>query len=288
MSTSKKKSLLFTLACIICWAFIPIVSKLGQVGLDNYQFLFWSNLFSCIVLFAITVICGKLKKFLSYNKFQIAISFFLGLLGTCIYYLLLYYAYANAKGLEVLVLQYTWPIFVTILSVIILKERVTLRTLIATLIGFAGIVIAISKGNIADINLSNLYLDLLVVIAACTFGLFSVLSKRYNYEPITLTTYFYISGTFFSFIAMCIFSTVVLPSFNSLHLIFFNGALINGFSYILWIQALKYGDASFVAPFVFLTPVIAAFLIIVFFNEPVLPVYFISLAVVIFAGLLSK
>ena len=31
--------------------------------------------------------------------------------------------------------------------------------------------------------------------------------------------------------------------------------------------ALKYGEASFVAPFVFLTPVIAGFLIVVFFHE---------------------
>ena len=288
MNSQKKKSLLFGLLCVICWAFIPVVSKLGQFNLDNYQFLFWSNLFSCFVLFIYTIASGKLKNFLSYTKSQIFISFFLGLLGTCVYYLLLYYAYAHAKGLEVLVIQYTWPIFVTIFSVLILKEHVTPRTYAATLIGFLGIVIAVSKGNIAQINLSNLYLDLLVIIAACTFGLFSVLSKKYNYEPITLTTYFYISGTLFSFIAMCIFSKVILPQLNSLHLIILNGALINGLSYVFWILALKYGNASFVAPFVFLAPVIAAFLIIIFFNEPVLPAYFISLFMVVIAGLLSK
>ena len=114
MNSQKKKSLLFGLLCVICWAFIPVVSKLGQFNLDNYQFLFWSNLFSCFVLFIYTIASGKLKNFLSYTKSQVFVSFFLGLLGTCVYYLLLYYAYAHAKGLEVLVIQYTWPIFVTI------------------------------------------------------------------------------------------------------------------------------------------------------------------------------
>lgn len=288
MDTSKKKSLLFTLLCVFCWAFIPVVSKLGQVNLDNYQFLFWSNLFSCLVLFLSTIACGKLKRFFSYNASQISISLFLGLLGTCIYYLLLYFAYAHAKGLEVLVLQYTWPIFVTILSVIILKEKVTLRILTATLIGFIGIVVVLSKGNISQINLSNLYLDLLVIMAGCIFGLFSVLSKKFSFEPITFTAYCYLSGAFFSFITMCMFSKVILPPFNSLHLIILNGALINGFSYIFWILALKYGNASFVAPFVFLTPVIAAFLIVVLFKEPMLPAYLIGLFLVIIAGLLSK
>jgi drug/metabolite transporter (DMT)-like permease len=240
------------------------------------------------VLFIYTIASGKLKIFLSYTKYQILISFFLGLLGTCVYYLLLYYAYAHAKGLEVLVIQYTWPTFVTIFSILILKEKVTLRTTAATLIGFIGIVIAISKGNITQISLGNLYLDLVVIIAACTFGLFSVLSKKCNYESITFTTYLYISGTLFSFIAMYIFSKAVFPQSNSLHLIVLNGALINGLSYVFWILALKYRNASFVAPFVFLTPVIAAFLIVFFFSEPLIPAYFISLAMVVIAGLLSK
>ena len=115
-----------------------------------------------------------------------------------------------------------------------------------------------------------------------------MLSKKYNYEPVTLTAYFYISGTLFSFLAMYIFSDFTLPQLSSLHLIILNGALINGFSYILWILALKYGKASFVAPFVFLTPVLAAFLIVICFNEPLLPVHFVSLIMVIIAGLLSR
>jgi len=40
-SENKPKALLFVLACVVLWAFIPVVSKLGQNNLDNYQFLFW-------------------------------------------------------------------------------------------------------------------------------------------------------------------------------------------------------------------------------------------------------
>lgn len=288
MQSSKKKSFFFVLLCIICWAFIPVVSKFGQVNLDNYQFLFWSNLFSAITLLGCTIIFKRLKEFFSYSLSQIIISLFLGFLGTCLYYLLLYFAYAYAKGLEVLTLQYTWPIFVTIFSILILKEKVAPKTLIATLVGFCGIVIIISKGNPQNINLGDIHLNLLVILAASIFGLFSVLSKKFNYEPITFTTYCYISGILFSFIALNIFSKFVLPSPHSLSLIAINGVLINGFSYIFWILALKYGEASFVAPFVFLTPVIAAFLIVIFWGEPVLPIYFVGFVLVILGGLLSK
>jgi len=102
---NKPKSLLFVFACIILWAFIPIVSRFGQQSLDNYQFLFWSSLLSFIVLFLSTVFSGKFSAFKNYNQKKFFSAVGLGFLGTFLYYLLLYFGYANAKGLEVLVIQ---------------------------------------------------------------------------------------------------------------------------------------------------------------------------------------
>ncbi|MCP4076791.1 MAG: EamA family transporter [Gammaproteobacteria bacterium] len=48
--------------------------------------------------------------------------FILGLLGTYLYYLFLYQGYAIATGMEVLVVQYTWPILIVVFSFFILKE----------------------------------------------------------------------------------------------------------------------------------------------------------------------
>jgi len=285
---NKSKALLFIFACIVLWSFIPVVSRLGQQNLDNYQFLFWSSILSFIVLLASTIFTGKVQSLKNYNRNQIFTALGLGFLGTFLYYLLLYFGYANAKGLEVLVIQYTWPIFIVFFSFLFLKEKITSRNILAIILGFLGVVIVLTKGNFESVHLSNLSTDFIVLLAAAVFGLFSVLSKKVNFEPFSATLLFFLSATIFSFFAMLFFSIFAIPTTNELIPILGNGILINGFSYILWLRGLSFAKASFLAPFVFLTPILAAILIVLFFQEVFLPVYILGLILVISAGLVSK
>lgn len=286
---NKTKSLIFVLTCVLLWAFIPVVSRFGQSKLDNYQFLFWSSILSLVVLFISSVFTGKYKHFAEYKAMEdVAKALGLGFMGSFLYYLLLYFAYAHAKGLEVLTLQYTWPIFIVIFSIIFLKEKLTPKSIAASALGFTGVLVVLTKGNFFDIYLGNITTNMVVLLAAAVFGLFSVLSKKTNFEPFTATTLFFLSASIFSFISMLYFSTFILPPVSSFVPILINGVLINGLSYIFWLKALSYSKASFVAPFVFLTPVLAAVLVILFFHEIFLPVYLVGMGLVIIAGLVSQ
>jgi drug/metabolite transporter (DMT)-like permease len=270
------------------WAFIPVVSRYGQISLDHYQFLFWSSLLSLVVVFVSCAFAQKLKELSSYSSGKVFAALFLGFLGAFLYYLLLYYGYAHLRALEVVVLQYTWPIFVVILSVLILGEQITARTLIAVTLGFLGVLCVFSKGQFAQLHFENYKMDGIVLLGAAAFGLFSTLSKKWKFESFTLGTYLFLSATVCSFVAMQCFSHFAIPAHSSWLPIFVNGALINGLSYVLWLQALKHAQASFIAPFVFLTPVIAAFLVVLIFHEPLLPAYSLGLVAVIAAALVSR
>jgi len=285
---SKTKAIIYTLICVALWALIPVVSKLGQANLDNHQFLFWSSVISFFAFLIATVAVKQSKMFLSYKRHDWLNAIGLGFLGTYLYYILLYFGYANAQGLEVLVLQYSWPIFIVLLSVFILNEKLTLRRALAVLLGFFGVVLVLTKGNFTQIHLDNYSVDILVLIAALVFGLFSVLSKKVHLEPYTMITIYFLTATVASFVSMMWLSDFALPTKNALIPILVNGLLVNGFSYIFWIKALKQAEASFVAPFVFLTPVLAAIYLIIFFREPLLPVYGLGLLAVIIGGLLNK
>lgn len=285
---NKTKATIYVFLCVVAWAFIPVVSKLGQVTLDNYQFLFWSSLFSLGVLTISTFAAGKWNEFKKYSAKNIAHCAGLSFLGTFLYYMLLYYGYGHAQGLEVLVLQYTWPIFIVALAVPILQEKLTTRRLLAVIFGFLAVIVAITQGNIFAIHLDNLFVDFAVLVAASAFGLFSVLSKKVDLEPFTMTTFFFVFATVFSFFTMLILSHPVLPTQASLIPILGNGALINGLSYVFWLKALKNAEASYLAIFVFFTPILAALLLVCFFHEPILPIYILSLLLVLIGGFLSK
>ena len=286
--TSKTKATIYVLICVGLWALIPVVSKLGQANLDNHQFLFWSSLVSFIAFVIATVSVKQSKTFLIYKSKDWLNAIYLGFLGTYLYYILLYFGYANAQGLEVLVIQYSWPIFIVLLSILILKEKLTIKRSLAVLFGFIGVLLVLTKGDFSNIHLENFSVDILVIVAAFSFALFSVLSKKVHLEAYTMITIYFLTATVASFVSMLWFSEFAPPTTEALMPILINGIFVNGYSYIFWIKALKESEASFIAPFVFLTPVASAFYLIVFFKEPFLPIYGFGLLAVIIGGLLNN
>ena len=86
---------------------------------------------------------------------------------------------------------------------------------------------------------------------------------------------------------MILFSDFVVPWKESLLTIVVNWAFINGLSYILWLKVLSYAKANFIAPFTFLTPVIATILIVLIFKEEFLMVYLLWLVFVLWAGIIN-
>lgn len=76
--------------CIIFWASIPIASKKILVELNNIQMLFYSTIFSFIVLSIILLTQKKYKIMKTIPKKDYLEMAFLGFLGTYLYYILLH------------------------------------------------------------------------------------------------------------------------------------------------------------------------------------------------------
>lgn len=286
--SNKLKGTFFALLCVVLWALIPVVAKLGQSSLDNHQFLFWSSLVSFVVLTMTVFVSGKTKFISQYTLKEWLWFSFLGLLGTYIYYLFLYLGYSKATGMEVLVIQYTWPILIVVFSIFILGERLTYKKSLAVFLGFIGVLLVLTKGNIENISINNPSVIALVGAGAACFALFSVLSKKVEKEPLGVVTVYFLVASIASLVSMLSFSEFALPSPNEIPAILINGTIVNGFSYVLWVLALKSTEASYLAPFTFITPILSAIYLIVFFNEPFLPAYGIGLVFVVLGGLINS
>ena len=108
----------------------------------------------------------------------------------------------------------------------------------------------------------------LVAVGAACFALFSVLNKRVKKEALSTVTLYFFIATLASFISMHGYSEFALPSKLEIVPILLNGVLVNGFSYVLWLLALKSTEASYLAPFTFIAPVLSAFYLITDFKIP--------------------
>ncbi|RLA75450.1 MAG: EamA/RhaT family transporter [Epsilonproteobacteria bacterium] len=269
------------------WAMIPVAAKLGQGTLDHHQYLFYSSLLSFTTMLVVGAYSQKLHLVLQYKTKDILSVVVLGFLGTYIYYLLLYFGYKYAVGLEVLVVQYLWPVLIVVFGAVVLKERLTYRKIVAVSLGFVAVVAVVTKGDISSIDISNTKVLILVFVGASAFALFSVLSKRITLEPIGAITGYFLVATVSSWVSMMIFSDVRLPQTADIAPIVINGVFLNGISYLFWIKALKLKDASYIAPYIYATPVLSAFLLILVFDEPLYISYIFSLILVIVSGLIN-
>jgi len=89
-------------------------------------------------------------------------------------------------------------------------------------------------------------------------------------------------------ISIIFFSEFSFPIRSEIVPILLNGLFVNGFSYLFWLVALKSTEASYLAPFVFITPVLSAIYLIIFFDEPIEWSYIFGLIAVIFGGIANS
>jgi drug/metabolite transporter (DMT)-like permease len=279
--------IIYIILCIILWSLIPTVAKFAQSELDHHQYLFYSSIVSFLSIFVVSFFQNNLKEILTYSKKIFLVLFALGFLDF-LYYLLLYYGYNHANGLEVLVIQYMWPIFIVFLSLIILKEDFTIKKLISIILGFLGVSLVITKGEFTSLDFSQIDVLLIVMLGAIAFALFSVLSKVVKVDATNAVMIYFFSAILYSIITVSTYSTFIIPSAKDWISIIINGAFINGISYLFWIKGLQMFDASKVAPYLFITPILSAFFLILFFDEEILAIYFIGLFFVVLSGLVNS
>lgn len=282
-----KAGLIYALLCVLLWSFIPVVARFGQVTLDNIQFLFWSNALSLLVVGC----CWMFKKpsddVNTLSARQAGFLLLLGALGCALYYLCLYYGYEHGNGLEVLIMQYTWPMMIVLLSVMLLSETLGPRQLLAVVLGFLGIVLVLTRGEFSELAFTQLSVNLIVLAGAFCFALFSVLSKKTTVDALTAVVLFFIGGTMVSTLALVGLSEFAWPTKREWFSVLVNGAFINGVSYIFWLQALKQLKAQVAATLVFITPILSALWMVVLFGETFYLIYVIGFILVLVSGVLT-
>lgn len=284
----KKVGYLYLTLCIIFWASIPVASKKILVELNNLQMLFYSTIFSVIVLGILLLIQKKHKMMGEYSKKDYLNMTFLGFLGTYLYYVLLYGAFALTTAQEGFILAYTWPILVLLLAFIVLREQVTLKKIVSILISFLGIIIIATQGKLFSLTLTHFSGDLLALSGAFVFALFSILGKKQNFDKTISAFIYFLSALVFITITLFIFSTPKIPSPNIWLWLLFNGILINGITYVWWFQALEKVDTSIVTSAIYLTPFISLVFIWLFLGENIVFSSIIGLVVIVMGILLQS
>ena len=188
---------------------------------------------------------------------------------------------ANLPFAENIAIYMVGPVITTILAWYILRENISIFQVVIILIGLAGAII-IASPNQNKFNYAVIY----PLLAALCFAFFTISTKFLNSSDNNQTTLLFtaFTGTLLSFPFIFIFWDS--PTFFDLFLMFLLGLLAT-IGHFLFIEALKVIDASFAAPFVYLTVLLAAFWGFVLYKEIPNNNTIIGASLIILAGLIT-
>lgn len=249
--------------------------------------LFYSTLFSCLVMCGIVLFEKKMHVLQTYTVSDYGKIGVLGFLGTYLYYVLLYAALALTSASEGFILAYTWPMLVIILAFPLLRERLTVKKICSILISFFGIVVIVTHGSIFALSFTSLQGDMLALGGAGVFALFSVLGKKYQYDQVVSVFIYFVTALVFITPTLFLFSSLKMPSFHVWLWLLLNGFLVNGVSYIFWFKALEYGDTSVISNALYLTPFLSLVYIALFLGEKILVSSIVGLVIIV-AGIILQ
>lgn len=171
----------------------------------------------------------------------------------------------------------TTPIFMALLGWLVLREKLTKFQIFGIVLATIGVLLVVSKGNLSALGLKGSVTpgDILIMISAPNWAIFSTLSRRGLKEHSAVLMMLYVMGfgwlftsaLFFSGPGLFEISQLTMPGWLS---ILFLGIACSGLAYIFWYDGLQAIPASQVGAFLYLEPLVAVVIAAIVLNEPVL------------------
>ncbi|MGA2297329.1 MAG: DMT family transporter [FCB group bacterium] len=287
--TEQNKAYIFASIAVLMWSTVATAFKIALRFVDYSQLLLLASLVSLIVLFFALLFQNKIKLLKSYSKKDYLQSMLLGFLNPFLYYLVLFKAYSILPAQEAQPLNYTWGIVVVLLSIPILKQKIKIRSIVAVILSFLGVLFISTQGNIFGLKFSNPYGVLLAVGSSLiwgTFWIFNIKDKRDEIAKLFLNFAF---GFIFILIYTFIFSRFSVPEPLGITSVAYVGLFEMGITFIFWLKALKLSKTTAqVSNLIYISPFLSLIFINFVLGEKILLSSFIGLVFIISGVVLQQ
>jgi drug/metabolite transporter (DMT)-like permease len=254
---------------IIFWgsSFASIKILLPQIPANTIAFL---RFFLASIVLGIFLVITKQPRLQRKHLPSILLT---GLSGIAIFNVLQNQGLRYAGATDSAILIAMSPVFIALLSWLILKERISKLQIIGIFIAFAGSVLVATDGSLSDLGFHRMRLlgDLLVLLSSIIWAVFSISLKKLltHYPPTTIITYSTFVGTVF-LIPFSLFEYPVdltaVTAAGWLNIIYL-GLLASALGNLIWNAALNTVSAVTAGAYLYLSPVVAAIVALIYLNE---------------------
>jgi drug/metabolite transporter (DMT)-like permease len=182
----------------------------------------------------------------------------------------------------------TTPVFMALLGWIVLRERLAWIKIAGILLAFLGVLLVVYDGDLGSISMQSFGKpgDILVMISAINWAVFSVLSRRgLKAHPATLMMFYVMSfGWLFSSVLFFGAESVTEVSqltVNGWAAIAFLGIFCSGLAYIAWYDALQALTTAQTGVFLYIEPLVAMVVAFFILGEAITPASLLGGSIII-------
>ena len=193
------------------FSLMTVCVKVIDNRIPIYELVFFRSLLSlCITLFII-----KIKKISPWGKNK-PLLIIRGLLGTSAL-ICIFYAIRNMPLSISTVIQYTYPIFISIFAGIFIDEKINRNLVFALIIGWLGIFVILNPTQLSNINteIENIWVSIAFIGSMCTALAYVTVKK------LAFTENIYVIIEYFPLVSLVTLSPIILikwvtPNLNEL------------------------------------------------------------------------
>ncbi|WP_321311757.1 DMT family transporter [Halarcobacter sp.] len=268
---SQNKAYKYALIAVFFWSTVAAVFKIALLTLNPITLLFYASVSSMLILLIIIILRKQINDVLLYIKNNWKTVLLLALINPFLYYLVLFEAYDALPAQEAQVINYTWALMLTFLSVIFLKQKLTINDIVAGIICYFGVLIIATKGEPFTLNFSNLNGVFLALLSTVLWSMYWIINTKNKVEPIIgVFSNFIISvpiiGLYGYFTGTLQEVTEIKGIFAAIYVGFFE----MGVTFLFWLNAMKHAEStSKIANLIFISPFLSLIFIHFLLGEEI-------------------
>lgn len=261
----------YALIAIFFWSTVATAFKIALTYLNPITLVFFASISSMLILLCIIILKRQLKDVISYIINNWKLVLLLALINPFLYYLVLFKAYDALPAQEAQAINYTWALMLTFLSVIFLKQRLTINDIVAGIICYFGVLIIATKGEPFSLNFSNIQGVFLALLSTILWSMYWIINTKTKVEPII--------GVFSNFIISIPIIGLYGYFSGSLHEVIelkgilaavYIGFFEMGITFLFWLNAMQYAQStSKIANLIFISPFLSLVFIHLILGEEI-------------------
>jgi len=284
------RATIYALLAVLAWSTVATAFKIALRHLDQFQLLFLAIAFSTLAVGLVLVAGGRWKHFRTTSRRQYRDAALLGILNPVVYYLILLKAYALLPAQIAQPLNYTWALTLGLLSVPLLKQRLTKRDIVGGLVCYFGVVVISTGGNLTEFSIASplgvgLALGSTIIWAFYWLGNTRLTQGEKGMDPVVAL----FVGFAFSLPVVALinfFASDFVFTSAGIRAAAYIGAVEMGFTFVLWLTAMRLTTSTAkIANLIFLSPFLSLIFIHFILGEHVVPGTIVGLVFIV-GGLL--